>query len=306
MSLTHTLPEKFLFAIGSVLLSVLNFLLIKEYLSLFCIVSLQSYYLVYYILIIIFFKIIDRLFGNLGGINELDILSDKIIIEELKEDYSIDYNKYLPFAFRHRYVRSDELLPIKGSLTGEFGYSSVKSNDSLMDNFKCLFFSINSFRFDKKYNRSHRLVAVPGKYPYPIINYYYYEYFIRLNVYYIFSYSLHTFSQLIVLPPKLCFVTFYFFNLLYQLVPKHGHVEALKLGLLLEHYPFLNYVKPHLELDEFGDLKTGTQHSQYLHSLSERLHYFFFYNLCVNTYYYAFEHVQSILYIFVKYHYTRS
>lgn len=296
MSLTHTLPEKFLFAIGSVLLSILNFLLIKEYLSLFCIVSLQSYYLVYYILMIIFFKNIDRLFGNLGGVNELAILSNKIIMKELKEDYNIDYNVYLPSAFRHRYVKPDK------PLMGEFGYSYVKSNDSLIDNFKCLFFSINFFRFNKEHGRSHRLVAVPGKYPYPIINYYYYEYFVRVNVYYMFTYSLHTFSQLIVLPPKLCFVTFYFFNLLYQLVPKHGHVEVLKLGLLLEHYPFLNYVKPHLELDEFGDLK----HDQWIHSLSERLHHFFFYNLCVNTYYYAFEHVQSILYIFVKYHYTRS
>ena len=293
MSLTHTLPEKFLFAIGSVLLFVLNFLLIKEYLSLFCIVSLQSYYLVYYILIIIFFKNIDLLFGNLGGVKELDILSCKIIMRELKEDYNISYKMYLPQAFHNEYK----------SLRGEVG---AMSNYSLIEKFRRLLWKLNFFRFNKEHGRSHRLVAVPGKYPYPIINYYYYEYFVRLNVYYMFTYSLHTFSQLIVLPLKLCFVTFYFFNLLYQLVPKHGHVEVLKLGLLLEYYTFLNYVKPHLKLDELGDLKTGTQQNQYSHSLSERLHHFLFYNLCVNTYYYAFEHVQSILYIFVKYHYTRS
>ena len=284
MSLTHTLPEKFLFVIGGAFLSILNFFLIKGYLSLFYALSFQNYYLAYYILIIIFFKNIDRVFG--GNIEELAILTDRIITKELKESYSINYVRYLPNAF---------------------SYAHLKCNESFTDKLIHLLRKINSSRLDKEYGIQYMFLLAPGKYPYPIVNYYYHEYFLHLSVYYIFIHSFYTFTQLITLPLKLCFVTFYFVNLLWQLVPKYGHIEVLKPGPLLEYYPFLNYVKPpYLELDKFGDVKTLDQHSQYTNSVSERLHFFLFYNLFVYTYYYAFEHVQSILYIFVEYHYTRD
>ena len=278
MGLNHTLPEKFLFVIGSIFLSALNFFLIKEYLGLFYIVVLPKYYLGYYILMIIFFKNINWIFS--GRVDELQILKERIITKELKEDYNISYKRYLPRVF--------------------------SNEESFSNQFTQLLKEQNFFRLDENYGnryRRYRLVPVPGKYPYPLVNYYYYEYFRHLSAYYVFAHSFYTFTYLIILLPKLCFVVFYFISLLYQLVPDYGHIEVLKLGPLLNRYPFLNYVRPYLELDRFGDLKITKHYDQ---SISKRLHFFLFYNLFIYTYYYALEHAQSILYIFVKYHYTRD